>query len=288
MPEKLLICTDLDRTLIPNGPQPESSLAREYFCSLTDRPEVALTYVSGRHMKLVQQAINQYGLPYPDFIIGDVGTTLYHIKTKEKWERLSEWEEKIAADWGGKTHADLKGILHDIHALRPQESDKQNDHKLSYYVPLQINHDAITTLVKQRFSDAGIKSRLIWSVDEFGGTGLLDILPKSASKYHAIEALMQIHGFSNNNTVFCGDSGNDIDVLASEVPAVLVANSQPEVQDLAKLLATEKGFAEQLYIAQGGFLGLNGNYSAGMLEGIAHYYPWTKGWMKPDESEQAQ
>lgn len=28
MTEPLLICTDLDRTLIPNGPQPESSEAR--------------------------------------------------------------------------------------------------------------------------------------------------------------------------------------------------------------------------------------------------------------------
>lgn len=28
MTESLLICTDLDRTLIPNGPQPESSEAR--------------------------------------------------------------------------------------------------------------------------------------------------------------------------------------------------------------------------------------------------------------------
>ena len=31
MPERLLLCTDLDRTLIPNGPQPESPRARAAF-----------------------------------------------------------------------------------------------------------------------------------------------------------------------------------------------------------------------------------------------------------------
>jgi hypothetical protein len=62
-------------------------------------------------------------------------------------------------------------------------------------------------------------------------------------------------------------------VLASRVPAVLVANSRPDVQDLALELAEEAGTLPWLYIAEGGFLGMNGNYAGGMLEGIAHYHP---------------
>ncbi|MEJ2621733.1 MAG: haloacid dehalogenase, partial [Candidatus Thiodiazotropha sp.] len=34
MSVKLLLCTDLDRTLIPNGSQPESAGAREAFKQL--------------------------------------------------------------------------------------------------------------------------------------------------------------------------------------------------------------------------------------------------------------
>ncbi len=285
MPDKLLICTDLDRTLIPNGPQPESPGARKYFSSLVERPGVVLAYVSGRYSKLIQKAINNYFLPMPDFVIGDVGTTIYHVGKDNEWQRQTEWEDRIAADWNGRTHSDLKTMLNDIHALRPQESAKQNHFKLSYYVPLQSNREAITALIKQRFKDADVKSSLIWSVDEPAGIGLLDILPARASKYHAIEALMSIHGFSYDNTVFCGDSGNDIEVLASPIPAVLVGNSQPDVRELATLLAKENGYRKELYIAKGGFLGMNGNYSAGMLEGIAHYYPWTKEWMRMKESE---
>jgi hypothetical protein len=90
---------------------------------------------------------------------------------------------------------------------------------------------------------------------------------------------MKHHGFSYLNTVFCGDSGNDIEVLASPIPAVLVANSQPDVRELARRLAEEMGYVEQLYIASGDFMGMNGNYSAGILEGVAHYHPQTLAWM---------
>ena len=73
--------------------------------------------------------------------------------------------------------------------------------------------------------------------------------------------------------------GNDIEVLASPIPAVLVANCQPQVRELATRLARERGYADRLYVARGGFMGMNGNYGAGMLEGIAHYHPYSVEWM---------
>ncbi|MGD9356547.1 MAG: HAD family hydrolase, partial [Chromatiales bacterium] len=69
MTDKLLVCTDLDRTLIPNGPQSESPGAREHFAHLAGRPEVTLAYVSGRHRALVEKAMTNYCLPTPDFVI---------------------------------------------------------------------------------------------------------------------------------------------------------------------------------------------------------------------------
>ena len=173
----------------------------------------------------------------------------------------------------------IGGMAVYIKALRPQERTKQNRHKLSYYVPLQSDRNQLSAVIRQRFEQQGIRARLIWSIDEPVGIGLLDILPASASKYHAIEALMRLHDFGYENTVFCGDSGNDIEVLASPVPAVLVANSQPEVRELARNQVDALGYGDRLYIARGGFMGMNGNYSAGMLEGIAHYHPHTLEWM---------
>lgn len=279
MTDRLLICTDLDRSLIPNGPQSESAGARAHFAVFAARPEVTLAYVSGRHRRLVKEAITYYRLPLPDFVIGDVGTTIYHVGERGDWQPQTAWQEAIAQDWGGRGHAEVKALLYDLPALRLQEGTKQNDYKVSYYVPLQSDRPTLSKMIEARLQQNGVAARLIWSVDEPAGVGLLDVLPARASKYHAIEALMQMHGFGPGDTVFCGDSGNDIEVLVSPIPAVLVANSQPRVRELALRLARDAGHADRLYIAHGGFMGMNGNYSGGMLEGIAHYHPDTIAWM---------
>jgi len=279
MPERLLVCTDLDRTLLPNGPQAESPDAREHFTRLVSNPAVTLAYVSGRHRALVEQAIFNYRLPVPDFVVGDVGTTIYRVGEEQAWTQLTSWENEFTSDWGGRTHTELKALLSDLSALRLQEVSKQNDYKLSYYVPLQSDREALSAVIRHRFKEAGIRASLTWSTDEPMGIGLLDILPERASKLHAVEALMRYIDFDHGNTVFCGDSGNDIEVLASQIPAVLVANGHEDVKELARRLADEKGYSAQLYIARGGFMGMNGNYSAGILEGIAHYHPEITSWI---------
>ena len=279
MTDRLLICTDLDRTLIPNGHQPESPGARKHFSILAARPEVTLAYVSGRHRALVEQAIREFELPIPDFVIGDVGTTIYRVQSERQWQRQEDWEAEIAEDWSGYSRRDLEELLRDLTELKLQENSKQNDYKLSYYVSLNDDRDAVSEAIQCRLGETDAESRLIWSIDDLHGIGMLDIVPARASKLHAIEALMKLHGFGYETSVFCGDSGNDIEVLASPIPAVLVANSRPDVRKLARRLADEAGHGDRLYIGRGGFMGMNGNYSGGMLEGIAHYHPRTLRWM---------
>ncbi len=283
MTHQLLICTDLDRTLLPNGSQTESENARHYFRTLVERPEVTLAYVSGRHRDLVKEAIEEYHLPLPNFVVGDVGTTIYHVEAEQEWTLQEEWQEEIAKDWGGKSHVDVMELLTAFEPLRLQEKSKQNHYKASYYAPLQIDQTALIADVGKQLSQAGIKASLIWSVDEPAETGLLDVLPEQATKFHAVEALMKQGGFTIDNTVFCGDSGNDIEALTSPIPGVLVANSQVDVQELAQQLATENGSSHQLYLAKGGFLGMNGHYSGGILEGIAHFHPYISDWIKQGE-----
>jgi len=279
MPDQLLICTDLDRTLIPNGPQPESPGARDRFARLVAHPQVTLAYVSGRDRALVEAALDHYHLALPDFVLGDVGTSIYHLGPRLDWQRQRAWEEEIAQDWNGLTRSDLEQKLRHLPHLQLQEAARQNSYKLSYFLPLQSDRVALATRIEECVEPLGVRLRLVWSLDEAAGIGLLDLLPERASKYHAIEALLQQQGFGYTDTVFCGDSGNDMEVLASPVPAVLVANSPADVQALARRLAAEAGHADRLYLARGNFMGLNGNYSAGILEGIAHYHPDTIAWM---------
>jgi len=274
MPIRLLLCTDLDRTLLPNGPQAESSGARDKFKQLATQPGVTLVYVTGRDRKLVEDAIDEYQLPQPDYVIADVGSTIYEIQQHD-WHYRGQWQQEISPDWGGKSHDEMHSLFSRSLLLKLQEDTKQNTYKLSYYVPLESDHEALMSDMHSILVSKNIRASLIWSIDELAGTGLLDVLPASANKRHAIEFLMKQLGFDLSNTIFAGDSGNDLAVLTSPIRSVLVANASSDVRDEAKQMALNLGQIDALYFAHGSFLGMNGNYSAGILEGVAHYMPET-------------
>jgi sucrose-6F-phosphate phosphohydrolase len=268
----LLLCTDLDRTLLPNGVQPESSRARSLFAELAARPDVVLAYVTGRHLGLVQRAIGNYRLPLPDFVIADVGTRIYR-RHGSAWQPDSGWEAEIDPDWRGLDQRQLHALFADLKALRLQGSDRQNSHKLSYFVPLHTDVEPLLHAMQRRLEAKGVRAELIWSIDEPAGIGLLDVLPASATKLHAVEYLRGQLGLDYEDCLFAGDSGNDLPALASIVPAVLVANASDSVRDAALRAAREQGHEDRLYLARGGTLGMNGNYSAGILEGVVHFHP---------------
>jgi len=270
---RILLCTDLDRTLIPNGDAPESAGARALFHRLASRDEIRLVYVSGRDRSLIEQAIHEFDLPLPDDVIADVGATIYDIKEGE-WNRLQAWDDEIAPDWINLHSTDLQAGLTELNALRLQEPEKQGQFKLSYYAPVTWNQPASRATVEMRLQALGVKANLIWSIDDARGMGLLDILPASANKRHAIEFLAARFGFARRDMLFAGDSGNDLDVLTCPIPSVLVANASDEVRRDALALDGD------LYLAQGDYLGMNGNYSAGILEGLAHYHPRYDGWLR--------
>ncbi len=272
--KRFLLCTDLDRTLIPNGVPPESPAARERFKRLVSREEIMLVYASGRHLSLIKQAIAEFDLPQPDFAIADVGATIYRADSSG-WQQCDEWDAQIAPDWKGLTYGGICCLLGGFPTLCLQEKEKQNRYKLSFYAPMEPNPQELLGKIGELLKQNKINANLIWSIDEKTGRGLLDILPASAGKLHAIRFLMQLEGFSRESTIFAGDSGNDLDVLISDIPAILVANAAAEVRNLA-----ENANKDALYLAGGGYLGMNGNYSAGILEGAAHYWPEADAWLR--------
>lgn len=278
--DRLLLCTDLDRTILPNGREPESPQARPLLRALAARPEVTLAYVSGRDRTLLLDAIDAYDIPVPDYAIGDVGTTIYETAGGD-WRRWHAWEEEIASDWNGRRHDELAALFTDLRDLAPQEPGKQNVFKLSYYTPERIDGQALLGEMQTRLTRYGIRASLIWSVDEAAHCGLLDVLPRSATKIHAIRFLMRQTGFDDAHTVFAGDSGNDLPALTSGLQAVLVRNAHPDVRREAQRLLRDAGLSERLYIARGGFRGMNGHYAAGVLEGVQHFLPQVADWLSP-------
>lgn len=277
----ILICTDLDRTLLPNGNQPESHDARRRFASFAARKEVTLAYVTGRHLALVEKAIANFVLPRPDFVIADVGTSLYE-SAEDCWLRRADWDEQFASEWGGMDHTAIRLLFADLIELQLQGAARQSRYKLSFYVPLYTDKHTLLPAMQQRLERQRVRASLIWSIDDPAGIALLDVVPESATKFHAIEYLMRREGFTPENTVFAGDSGNDLPVLSSSLLTILVANATGDVRDEALQLSAARGTSDSLYLAKGDFMGMNGNYSAGILEGVAHFLPQTRAWMGED------
>lgn len=275
----LLICTDLDRTLLPNGTAPESPSARGRFATVASHPEVALAYVTGRHRALAEEAIAEYSLPLPQFVIGDVGTSIYELDG-ETWRTWPAWRSRLSSEWPADTWARLERLLDDISELRLQEDSKQGVFKLSFYTPPDDEPGPWLPEIERRLAAAELEARVIISRDEVLRLGLLDVVPRKAGKLPAIEFLVQQLGVQRSRTMFAGDSGNDMEVLTSDLPAVLVRNAAEAIRRQARGEAAARGHSEMLYLARGDFLGMNGNYSAGILEGLAHYLPEVEAWMQ--------
>ncbi|MCI5222646.1 MAG: HAD-IIB family hydrolase, partial [Candidatus Electrothrix sp. AR4] len=211
---KLLLCTDLDRTLLPNGPQPESPGARPAFFALLKNNGIRLVYVTGRSIRLTEEAVEQYRMPFPDILIADVGTTVCY-REQGQWRHDMNWNKQLGRDWQQIDSRGIAELLRDLPGLRIQEEDRQTRFKLSYYVEAGADKSRLAHTISSNLKQRKFRATQIWSHDEMAEQELLDILPKSADKYQALQFLRRQMEYSLSEMLFAGDSGNDLEVLVS-------------------------------------------------------------------------
>lgn len=198
---KLLVCTDLDRTLLPNGPQEESPEARPAFAALAGDPRVRIAYVTGRSIRLTEEAIEEYRVPLPDILIADVGTTICSWG-QGIWRHDAGWETLLGRDWQQTDSGGLADLLRGLPGLHIQEEDRMTRFKLSYYAEADVDQEHLTRFIKAILAEQGIQASIIWSHDEVADQELLDILPASADKYQALQFLRQQMGYSLKEMLF--------------------------------------------------------------------------------------
>jgi hypothetical protein len=262
------IATDLDRTLLPNGNQPYDNSMR-LFTKIVKNEKLGLIFVTGRHLKLIEQAIRKYHTPHPDYAIAEVGTTIYK-QEKGKFIEDKEWIKTVASLTKGWDLNAFKEMLSVIKDTRLQEEDKQNQFKLSYYIDNLEKSELIVKDVTRLIKPACPDATIVYSVDETHDIGLLDILPKHATKLTALEYLRKKLKLKRKQVIYCGDSGNDILPLTSRYRSILVRNAIKEVRNTVKNLCLEKDCTDLLYNAQG-YKKLNGYYVSGIIEGLIKF-----------------
>ena len=262
-----ILATDLDRTLLPNGSWPADPGAIALFNELTERHGVFVVYVTGRNLSLSERAIEEYGIRHPHVLIGDVGTSIRKYGPNG-WQPDSGWDahvKRTSPAWDADT---IRSTVAGIDGLTEQEREHCGPFKQSYYV----DHDrrdevleAVDERVKGRFDEV-----IVYSFDSQTGKGLLDFLPQSATKQTALEYVAAEHGADKTDVVFCGDSGNDVFPLTAGFCGVLVRNADEQLVAGVREAAGANP-AIRVYFAKGGFRGLNGYYTSGVIEGAYHY-----------------
>lgn len=262
-----ILATDLDRTLLPNGRWESDNNAIPLFNDLTVSHDVLVVYVTGRNLALTENAIKEFGVRYPNILCGDVGTSIRKYENGE-WQLDEGWIEHVKRESPKWDAIAIRNAVAGIDGMREQESEHLNQFKQSYYVEHEKSEQILKKVderVKGKFDEV-----IVYSFDSQDGKGLLDFLPASATKQTALEYVAEEFGAEKEDIVFCGDSGNDIFPLTAGFCGVLVKNADDQ---LVKNVKQAMGQNPELkvYFAKGGFKGLNGYYTSGVIEG-AYYY----------------
>jgi sucrose-6F-phosphate phosphohydrolase len=265
--EVKILATDLDRTLLPNGSWAADPQAIELFNSLTEKHGVLVVYVTGRNLALTERAIQEYGVRYPDILCGDVGTSIRKY-TAGGWRFDEGWVRHVTRSSPRWDVGAITAAVSTIDGIREQEEEHLSQFKQSYYVEHDRSDSVlreVDRLVKGKFDEV-----IIYSFDSQDGKGLLDFLPASATKQTALEYVAEEFDTAKEDVVFCGDSGNDIFPLTAGFCGVLVRNADQQLVENVKR-AMDSDPRLKAYFARGGFKGLNGYYTSGVIEGAYHY-----------------
>lgn len=262
-----ILATDLDRTLLPNGRWTPDPQAIELFNRLTREQDIYVIYVTGRSLALTEQAIAEFGIRHPQVLIGDVGTSIREYRDGH-WQLDQAWIKQVRSASPHWDVASLKAALIGLDGLTEQPPENLNPFKQSYFV----DHDHSEAILEQvdRQVRGHFDESAIYSYDSQSGDGLLDFLPKSANKQTALEFVAAKLGVEKSGVVFCGDSGNDVFPLTAGFAGVLVRNADEQLVKSVQQAQVENP-ALRVYFAKGGFQGLSGYYTSGVIEGACHY-----------------
>ncbi|QEG43850.1 HAD-IIB family hydrolase [Roseimaritima ulvae] len=263
----LVLATDLDGTLIPLDDNPQHRRDLSVLQTELQQRKASLVFVTGRHFESVQQAITQYQLPLPQWIICDVGTSLFARQPNDDFAPVTAYAQHLQQRIEGTTVERLQQHLAAIDGMRLQESEKQGPFKLSYYADA-AGLDGIVEQIEARLQTTAAPYRVIASVDPFNNDGLIDLLPRGVSKAHALEFWSQQQDLDRQAILFAGDSGNDVAALTAGYRSIVVGNAADTVVQQVRQTHQSQGWTDRLYVAKA-------MATSGVLEGLRHYAPRT-------------
>jgi len=218
----LVLATDLDGTFLGGGLAGRQALY-QWLRAQRERELLTLIFVTGRDLPFIRGLVADGFVPRPDYVIGDVGTT---IAGGLGIEPLPELETDIAARWND-AGACLRALLADEPGLREQDTPFR--YRLSYwYEPTILSPGTL-----RKIEAAGYDGLL--SAGMF-----LDVLPRGISKGPTLRHLIAHLGIASDEVLVAGDTLNDLSLFETDLRGVAVGNSEPALLECLQALEREQ------------------------------------------------
>lgn len=203
----MVLATDLDGTFLGGT---AADRARLYRWIEANRASVGLVFVTGRDPAFIARLCAD-GVPWPDFVIGDVGTTIAAVEGGGIVP-IAALEAQIAAAWNGAGPR-VRAALADAPGLRLQPTPFR--HRVSYDMDPATFDPAAVRIVQDMGLDALISDNRFF-----------DVLPRGVSKGPSVLRLVRHLGLSPDRVLVAGDTLNDLSMLECGLPAVAVGGSE--------------------------------------------------------------
>jgi len=210
----MVLATDLDGTFLGGE---DAARRRFYDWIEANRARIGLIFVSGRDPGFISNLTRKQGVPRPDFVVGDVGTTIAEVGADHLLAPISELEDEIARAWG-EASATVQATLHKARGLKLQSTG------FRYRVSYDMDPERFDAAILDRIADLGLDALI-------SDNRYLDVLPKGVSKGPSLLRLLTHLGIDNRRTLVAGDTLNDLSMLTLGLPAVAVGGSEQDLID---------------------------------------------------------
>jgi len=257
-----VLATDLDGTLIPLRDSDDNIRDLQTLTEEIRDAQTTLTFVTGRHIESVKDAIERFRLPKPQWVICDVGSSIYR-REDNTFQHATSYVDLLSEIVGDVPVARMREHLSNWEGLRLQEEEKQQQFKLSFY----CQRDAVrenARRVGEFLIERNLPYNIISSQDPFKDIGLIDLLPKGISKAYALSWWSEHEKLSDDAVVFAGDSGNDLAAMTAGFKTIVVGNAEEDVKQEVNDHFHQNDDAKRLYISKN-------NATSAVLSGCYHF-----------------
>jgi sucrose-6-phosphatase len=241
-----MFVTDLDSTLV--GDDAALLKLNQKLSQHRQLYGTKIVYATGRSPMLYRELAEEKNLLRPDALVSSVGTEIY-IEESETPD--AEWSARLEQEWNITIVLDVASAITE---LKVQLNLEQRPFKVSFFLKENVAEKVLQKL-ESELQKRALNIKMIYS------SGIdLDIVPSRSDKGQAMQFLRKKWNFVVEQTVVCGDSGNDIALFAvGQERGILVGNAREELLEWHN-----ENPADYRYLAKN-------ICSGGILEGLNYF-----------------